>query len=147
MPVSPDTPISSHSPNTYLGTFCRWLISKKKRPKKEKHTLTVLYTWLYLLCCKLMCAHRDAVDKLHGAPEAVELHTLVNMHHTVGGRRPAPHAVLQEAAYACQDDFKHGEATAETLFSQQVSLTGNGNLLGKRTITLLHNTMADFVPS
>lgn len=84
-----------------------------------------------------MGAHRDAVDKLHGTPEAVELHTLVNMHHAVGGRWSAPNAVLQEAADACQDDFKHGEAAAQTLFSQQVSLTGNGNLLVRRTITIL----------
>lgn len=47
-----------------------------------------------------MCAHRDAVDKLHGAPQAVKLHTLVDVHHAVGGRRAAPHAVLQKAADA-----------------------------------------------
>lgn len=79
-----------------------------------------------------MRAHRDAVDKLHGAPQAVELHTLVNVHHTVGGRRPAPHPILQEAADACQDDLEHGKATAQTFFGQQVSLTGNGNLLVKK---------------
>lgn len=85
-----------------------------------------------------MCAHRDAVDKLHGAPKAVELHTLVDVHHPVGGRRSTPHAVLQEAADACQDDLEHGEAAAQALFGQQVSLTGNGNLLGTRTFTVLH---------
>lgn len=79
-----------------------------------------------------MCSHRDAVDKLHGTPEAVELHTLVNVHHTVGGRRPAPHGVLQEAADARQDDLEHGKAAAQALFGQQVSLTGNGNLLVKQ---------------
>lgn len=94
-----------------------------------------------------MCAHRDAVNKLHGTPEAVELHALVNMHHTVGGRRSAPHAVLQEAADACQDDLEHGEAAAQTLFGQQVSLTGNGNLLVKRNIPILYNPVAHFVPS
>lgn len=79
-----------------------------------------------------MCAHRDAVDKLHGTPKAVELHALVNMHHTVGGWRPTPHAILQEAADTCQDDLEHGKAAAQTFFGQQVSLTGNGNLLVKK---------------
>lgn len=93
----------------------------------------------YSLCCELVCAHGDAVDKLHGTPQAVELHTLVHMHHAVGGRRTAPHPVLQETADARQDDLEHGEAAAQTLFGQQVPLTGNGNLLVKRiAITLYH---------
>lgn len=79
-----------------------------------------------------MRAHGDAVDKLHGTPQAVELHALVHVHHAVGGRRPAPHPVLQEAADARQDDLEHGEATAQTLFGQQVALTRNGDLLTKR---------------
>lgn len=90
----------------------------------------------YLLCRELMCAHRDAVDKLHGTPQAVELHTLIDMHHTVGGRGPAPHPILQEAADARQDDLEHGKATAQAFFGQQVSLTGNGNLLVGRTATI-----------
>ena len=96
------------------------------------------FTWpvrCYLLCCELVCAHRDAVDKLHGTPQAVELHTLINMHHTVGGRGPAPYTILQETADARQDDLKHGKATAQAFFGQQVSLTGDGNLLVKRTAT------------
>ena len=76
-----------------------------------------------------MRAHRDAVDELHGAPQAVELHTLIHVHHTIGGWRPAPHGILQEAADASQDDLEHGKATAQAFFGQQVSLTGNGNLL------------------
>lgn len=52
----------------------------------------------HLLCRELVRAHGDAVDELHGAPQAVELHTFVDMHHTVGGRRTAPHRILQEAA-------------------------------------------------
>lgn len=52
----------------------------------------------HLLCRELVRAHGDAVDELHGAPQAVELHTFVDMHHTVGGRRTAPHWILQEAA-------------------------------------------------
>lgn len=54
----------------------------------------------YLLCCELMCAHRDTVDKLHGTPQAVELHTLINVHNTIGGRRPTPHPIMQETADA-----------------------------------------------
>lgn len=87
---------------------------------------------LYLLCCKLVCAYRDAVDKLHGTPQAVELHALINMHHSVSGRGPAPHAVLQEAADASQNDLKHGEAAAQALFGQQVTLSCDGYLLEKR---------------
>lgn len=48
----------------------------------------------HLLCRELVRAHGDAVDELHGAPQAVELHTFVDMHHTVGGRRTAPHRIL-----------------------------------------------------
>lgn len=93
----------------------------------------------YSLCCELVCAHGDAVDKLHGTPQAVELHTLVHMHHAVGGRRTAPHPVLQETADARQDDLEHGEAAAQTLFGQQVPLTGNGNLLVKRIAIRLYH--------
>lgn len=91
----------------------------------------------YLLCCELVRAHGNAVNKLHGTPQAVELHALVYVHHTVGGRRPAPHPVVQEAADARQDDFEHGKAAAQTLFGQQVPLTGNGNLLSGGEIVLL----------
>lgn len=82
-----------------------------------------------LLCCELVGAHRNAVDKLHGTPQTMELHTLIDMHHTVGGRRPAPHPVLQEAADTSQDDLEHGKAAAQPLFGQQVPLPSNGNLL------------------
>ncbi len=104
-----------------------------------KHT-PIVHTpaWCHLLCCELVCAHRDAVHKLHGTPQAVELHTLVNMHHTVGGRRPTPHPVLQETTDARQDDLEHGKTAAQTLFGQQVPLTGNGDLLVKRTATILY---------
>lgn len=84
-----------------------------------------------ILCSELVCAHRDAVHKLHGTPEAVELHALVHMHDAIGGGRASPHAVLQEAANACQDDFKHGQPTAQTLLRQQVSFPRYCNLLRK----------------
>lgn len=56
---------------------------------------------------ELVGSHRDAVHKLHGAPQAVELHTLVNVHDAVAGQRPAPDRVLQEAAHSRQDDLEH----------------------------------------
>lgn len=83
-----------------------------------------------------MRAHRDAVDELHGAPQTMELHALVHVHHTIGGRRPTPHPVVQETADARQDDFEHGKATAKALFGQQVPLTCNCNLLGRSHILL-----------
>lgn len=79
-----------------------------------------------------MRSHRDAVDKLHGAPEAVELHALIHVHDAIGGGRPAPDRVLQEAADACQDDLKHGQPAAQALLGKQVTLTSNGNLLVRR---------------
>lgn len=79
-----------------------------------------------------MRADGNAVDKLHGAPQTVELHALVDVHDAVGGRRPAPHAVVQEAADARQDDLEHGKAAAKALFGQKVSLACNGNLLAER---------------
>lgn len=84
-----------------------------------------------------MRAYRDAVDELHGAPQAMELHALVHMHHAIGGRRPAPHPVVQETADARQDDFKHGKATAKALFGQQVPLTRNGDLLERSPLLSL----------
>lgn len=79
-----------------------------------------------------MRADGNAVDKLHGAPQTVELHALVNVHDAVGGRRPTPHAVVQEAADAGQDDLEHGKAAAKALFGQKVTLACNGDLLGER---------------
>ncbi len=78
-----------------------------------------------------MRAHRDAVHKLHGAPEAVELHALIHMHDAVGGGRASPHTVLQEAANTRQDDLKHGQTTAQTLLRQQVSFSCYCNLLNR----------------
>lgn len=94
----------------------------------------------HLLCGELVRAHGDAVNKLHGAPQTMELHALVHVHHTVGGRRPAPHPVIQETADARQDNFKHGKATAKALFGQQVTLTCNCNLLERSHILLLLTT-------
>lgn len=79
-----------------------------------------------------MSAYWNAIHKLHCTPEAVELHALIDMHDTIGGRGPAPHSVLQEAADTRQDDLKHGQATAQAFFGQQISLTCNGNLLPER---------------
>lgn len=60
-----------------------------------------------ILCCELVCAHWDTVDKLHGAPEPVELHALVHVHDTIAGWRATPHTVLQKAADAREDDLEH----------------------------------------
>lgn len=70
------------------------------------------------LHCELVGSHRNAVHKLHGAPEAVELHTLVYVHHAVAGQRPTPHRVLQEASHTCEDNLKHGQTATQTLFGQ-----------------------------
>lgn len=100
----------------------------------------------HLLCRELVCAHRDAVDKLHGTPQAVKLHALVNVHDTIGGRRPTPHPIVQETADACQNDLKHGKAAAKTLFGEQVPLTRNGNLLAEKRMdaTLIYATQILF---
>lgn len=81
---------------------------------------------------ELVGSHWDAVDKLHGTPQAVELHALVHMHDAVAGQRPAPDGVLQEATHPRQDDLEHGEAAAEPLLGQQVTLTRDCNLLKKK---------------
>lgn len=120
-----------------FGCICGVYLGEKNTTHLQTHSYG-LRTRCYLLCCELVCAHRDAVDKLHGTPQAVKLHTLVNMHNTVGGRRPAPHPVMQETADARQDDLEHGKAAAKTLFGQQVPLTRNGNLLEKNP---RHNTL------
>lgn len=94
---------------------------------------------LDLLHGELVRAHGDAVDELHGAPEAVELHALVHVHHAVAGQRAAPDGVVQEAAHARQDDLEHGQAAAQTLLGQQVPLAGNGYLLQTQVNTSHNN--------
>ncbi len=76
-----------------------------------------------------MRSHRDAVHKLHGAPQPVELHALVHVHHAVAGQWAAPDWVVQITADASQNDLEYGETAAQPLFRQQVTLTGDGNLL------------------
>lgn len=75
--------------------------------------------------------HRDAVDKLHSTPQPVELNTLIHVHDAIGGWWAPPDGVLQVAPDSGQDDFKHGQATAEPLLGQQVTLPSDGDLLGK----------------
>lgn len=83
----------------------------------------------YSLHGELVRSHGDAVHELHGTPEAVELHTLVHVHHAVARQRPAPDWVIQEGAHSGQDDLKHGQAAAQPLFGQQVTLPCDGDLL------------------
>lgn len=87
---------------------------------------------LHSLHGELVGSHRDAVHKLHGAPETVELHTLVYVHHTIGGQRPTPDGVVQEASYTSEDDFEHGQAAAKPLLGEQVALTSDGYLLQEK---------------
>jgi len=86
-----------------------------------------------LLSCELVGPHGDAVDELHGTPEPVELHALVDVHDAIGGWWAPPDGVLQVAPNACQDDLKHGQATAQPLLGQQVALPSDGDLLGTQT--------------
>lgn len=67
-----------------------------------------------------MRSHRDAVDELHGAPEAMEFHTLIHMHHSIAGQGATPDGIIQEGADPREDNLKHGQATAEAFFRQQV---------------------------
>lgn len=83
----------------------------------------------YLLDCKLVCSHRNTVDKLHGTPQSVKLNTLVHMHDSIAGERSTPDRIIQKGPDPSQDDFKHRQATAETFLCQQVPLSCYGNLL------------------
>lgn len=62
----------------------------------------------YSLSCELVGPHGDAVDELHGTPQPVEFHTLVDVHDAVGGWRAPPDGVLQVASNAGQDNLEHG---------------------------------------
>lgn len=42
----------------------------------------------HLLDCKLVCSHRNAVDKLHGTPQSVKLNTVIYVHDPIAGQRP-----------------------------------------------------------
>lgn len=84
---------------------------------------------MHSLSCELVGPHRDTVDKLHGTPQPVKLHTLIHMHDAIGGWRAPPDGVLQVAPDSGQDDLKHGQAAAEPLLGQQVTLPSDGDLL------------------
>lgn len=86
----------------------------------------------HVLHSELVCSHGDAVDELHRAPQAVELHALVHVHHPVAGQGPAPDGVVQEGADPRQDDLEHGQAAAEAFFGQQVPFPRDCYLLRGR---------------
>lgn len=86
-------------------------------------------SWQHVLHSELVCSHGDAVDELHCAPEAMEFHTLIHVHHPVAGQGPAPDGIIQEGADPRQNNLKHGQATAEAFFGQQVPFPCNCNLL------------------
>lgn len=85
---------------------------------------------MHSLSGELVGPHRDAVDKLHGAPQPVEFDTFVHMHDAIGGWRAPPDGILQVAPNSGQDDFEHGQAAAEPLLGQQVTFPSDGDLLG-----------------
>lgn len=70
----------------------------------------------------------------------MELHTLIDVHDAIGGRRAPPDGVLQVAPNAGQDDLKHGQATAEPLLGQKVTLASDGDLLEMEGHTHLLST-------
>lgn len=77
-------------------------------------------SWQYVLHSELVRSHGDAVDELHGAPETMEFHALVHVHHPIAGQGPAPDGIVQEGADPRQDNLEHGQAAAEAFFGQQV---------------------------
>jgi hypothetical protein len=115
-PYTAFTPISPTSSSTSTAT-----LSCSKESTLSTH----------LLHRKLVCPHRNAVDKLHGTPQPVKFHTLIHMHNPIAGQRPTPDGVIQKGPYSCQDDFKHRQATAQPLLGEQVPLSCNCNLLQK----------------
>lgn len=96
----------------------------------------------HLLHSELVSAHWDAVHKLHGAPQAVKLHTFVHVHHAITGQRPAPDGVIEEPTDTGEDDLEHGQTAAQTLFGQEVTLTSDGNLL-KEQEKVLRSSQAE----
>lgn len=100
---------------------------------------------MHSLSCELVGPHRDAIDKLHGAPQSVEFDTFVHMHDAIGGWRAPPDGILQVAPNSGQDDFEHGQATAEPLLGQQVTFPSDGNLLGQEGY--LNITTTSEIPS
>lgn len=53
----------------------------------EQHgeTKSRIYFLGHSLHSELVGSYRDAVNKLHGTPQTVKLHTLVHMHHAIAG--------------------------------------------------------------
>lgn len=84
------------------------------------------------LCSELIRAHRDAVHKLHRAPEAVKLHAFVHVHDPVCRGGSAPDRVLQVAPNSRQDHLEHGQPAAQPLLGQQVTFPGDSYLLRRR---------------
>jgi hypothetical protein len=57
------------------------------------------------------------------------------VHDAVGGWWAPPDGVLQVAPDAGQDDLEHGQAAAQPLLGQQVTLPSDGDLLGTEGYT------------
>ena len=78
---------------------------------------------------ELVLADWHAVDKLDGAPQAVELGALVHVHDAIGRGVAVPDGVVQVGLDARQHNLKHGEAAAQALAGQEVTLGRNVCLL------------------
>lgn len=144
----PFSPFPSRSDGKLWGHLFR--STSNKVLSSGTHVLSLPLCWLWLLlqlraheliaelgtghslCSELIGAHRDAVHKLHGTPEPVELHALVHVHDPICWGWSTPDWVLQVAPNSCQDDLEHGQAAAQPLLGQQVTFSSNGYLLKRR---------------
>ena len=87
----------------------------------------------YLLNSELILPNRHTVHKLYGAPQPVELCTLIYVHHSIAGWSTIPDGVIQVGLDTSEDNLKHGETTAQTLPGKQVTFSCYVCLLkGKR---------------
>lgn len=74
-----------------------------------------LNNYVYSLDSELVFTNRHTVDKLYGAPQPVELVTLINIHDPIRRRGSMPYRVIQVGFDACQHYLKHGQSTAQSL--------------------------------
>ena len=88
----------------------------------------------------------DAVDKLEGGPQSVELRTLVNVDHPVGGRLAVPHRVIQKSLNPGEDHLEDAEPAAQPLPCQQVALLRYQRLLGRPQLLNVRHDLQRCVP-
>lgn len=78
----------------------------------------------YLLDSVLVLSDRNAVDKLDGRPQPVELGAFVHVHDSIGRGLRVPHWLVEEGLDALEDNFKDGQATAKPLPGQKIAVSG-----------------------